>query len=99
MKRFILFPICFVALAVPVVVLASGAGGGFDSVVSTIETRYHVHAERIPFLGLISFISHKATSGGVSSVHVAEIDDFHADVDGDELNNIVEQKLGAGWSA
>lgn len=97
MKRFILFPICFVALAVPVVVLASGAGGGFDSVVSTIETRYHVHAERIPFLGLISFISHKATSGGVSSVHVAEIDDFHADVDGEELNNIVEQKLGAGW--
>jgi hypothetical protein len=97
MKRFILFPICFVALAVPVVVLASGAGGGFDSVVSTIETRYHVHAERIPFLGLISFISHKATSGGVSGVHVAEIDNFHADVDGEELNSIVEQKLGTGW--
>ncbi len=35
MKRFILFPICFVALAVPVVVLASGAHGGFDGVVSS----------------------------------------------------------------
>jgi len=97
MKRLILFPICFVALVVPVVVLASGAQGGFDGVVSSIESRYHVHAQRIPFLGLISLISHKATNGGVNGVHVAEIDDFHADVDGDELNKMVEQKLGAEW--
>ncbi len=97
MKRLVLIPICFLALAVPVVVLAGGAQGGFDGVVSSIETRYHVHAQRIPFLGLISLISHKATSGGVSGMHVAEIDDFHADVDGDELNSMVEQKLGAGW--
>jgi hypothetical protein len=97
MKRFILFPICFVALAVPVVVLANGAQGGFDGVVSSIETRYHVHAQRIPFLGLISLISHKATNGGVNGMHVAEIDDFHADVDGEELNKMVEQKLGAEW--
>ena len=97
MKRLILFPICFVALVVPVVVLASGAQGGFDGVVSSIESRYHVHAQRIPFLGLISLISHKATNGGVNGVHVAEIEDFHADVDGDELNRMVEQKLGAEW--
>jgi len=98
MKRFILFPICFVALAVPVVVLANGVQGNFDSVVNTIETRYHVHAERIPFLGLISFVSHKASGGeGVSDIHVAEIDDFHANVDGEELNNLVTEKLGMGW--
>lgn len=97
MKCLILFPICFVALAVPVVVLASGAQGGFDGVVSSIETKYHVHAQRIPFLGLISLISHKATNGGVNGMHVAEIEDFHADVDGDELNKIVEQKLGSQW--
>jgi hypothetical protein len=97
MKRLILFPICFVTLAVPVVVLASGAQGGFDGVVSSIESRYHVHAQRIPFLGLISLISHKATNGGVNGVHVAEIDDIHADVDGEELNKMVEQKLGSEW--
>jgi hypothetical protein len=93
----LLIPICFVALAVPVVVLASGAEGGFDGVVNSIESRYHVHAQRIPFLGLISFISHKATNGGVNGMHVAEIDDFQADVDGEELNRMVEQKLGAEW--
>jgi hypothetical protein len=97
MKRLIFTLICFVALAVPVVVLASGAQGGFDSVVSSIETRYHVHAQRIPFLGLISLISHKATNGGVNGMHVAEIDDFHADVDGEELNSMVQQKLGSEW--
>ena len=97
MRPLLLVPICFVALAVPVVVLASGAEGGFDGVVSSIESRYHVHAQRIPFLGLISFISHKATNGGVNGMHVAEIEDFHADVDGEELNRMVEQKLGAEW--
>jgi hypothetical protein len=97
MKRFFLFPIGFLALAVPVAVLANGAQGGFDGVVSSIEMRYHVHAQRIPFLGLISFISHKATNGSVNGMHVAEIDDFHADVDGEELNRMVEQKLGSEW--
>jgi hypothetical protein len=97
MRRLLLIPVCFFALAVPVVVLANGARGGFDGVVASIEERYHVHAERIPFLGFISFVSRKATAGGVSSVHLAEIDDFQADVDGDELNKILEEKLGEGW--
>src|ERR1700722_16107813 len=97
MKRFILVPIGFLALAIPVVVLASGAQGGFDGVVSSIESRYHVHAQRIPFLGFISLISHKATNGGVNGLHVAEIDDFHADVDGEELNKMGEKRLGSVW--
>lgn len=97
MKRFILFPICFVALAVPVVVLANGVQGNFDSVVNTIESRYHVHAQRIPFLGFISFVSHRASGASAGGLHVAEIEDFHANVDGDELNNLVTEKLGMGW--
>lgn len=30
-------------------------------------------------------------------MHVAEIEDFHADVDGEELNKLVAEKLGHGW--
>jgi hypothetical protein len=30
-------------------------------------------------------------------MHVAEIENFQAPVDGEELNRMVEQKLGAGW--
>ena len=97
MRPLWLIPVCFVALAVPVAVLAGSGESGFDGVVSAIENRYHVHATRIPFLGLMSFVSGKAIHGGVKGMHVAEFEDFRADVDGDELNNFVQQKLGPQW--
>jgi hypothetical protein len=97
MRRFLLIPVCFVALLVPVVVLAGGGEGGFDGVVRTIETRYHVRATRIPFLGLISIVSRRATGGAVSNLHVAQFDDFSAAMDGEELNRMVETRLGEGW--
>ncbi len=97
MKQLLWIPICCAALLIPVVVLAGGGEGGFDGVVSSIESRYHVHATRIPFLGLISLIARKSTHEGVGNLHVAEFDNFSAQVDGDELNRMVEEKLGQGW--
>jgi hypothetical protein len=97
MRRFVWIPICFVTLLIPVVVLASGSSGGFNGVVDGIESRYHAHAMRIPFMGLISLVSRKATHEGVANLHVAEFENFSADVDGSELNAMVEQRLGEGW--
>jgi hypothetical protein len=97
MRRFLFVFVCFFALLVPVAVLASGGEGGFDGVVRSIEVKYHVHASRIPFMGLISFVARKSTQGGVSNLHVAEFEHFDASMDGEELNQMVEQKLGAGW--
>jgi hypothetical protein len=97
MRRLVLIPVCLLALLIPVVVLAGNGGGGFDGVVGSIESRYHAHATRIPFLSVISLISRKATHDGVSGIHVAEFDNFSASVDGDELNRMVEEKLGQGW--
>jgi hypothetical protein len=97
MRRFWLIPIAFAVLAIPVAVLAGGGEGGFNGVVNSIESRYHVHATRIPFMGLISLVSRKATHGGVGGIHVAEFDSFTEQVDGNELNSMVEEKLGAGW--
>jgi hypothetical protein len=95
-------PIALLALLVPVAVLAGGGGGGFDGVVSSIEGRYHAHATRIPLMGLISLVARKATHGGVCGMHVAEFEHFNeqaggVQVDGDELNRMVEEKLGQGW--
>jgi hypothetical protein len=97
MRRLWLVPIGLVALLVPVVVLAGSGEGGFDAVVHSIESRYHVRATRIPFMGLISLVSRKATHEGVSNLHVAEIESFQEPVDGDELNRMVEEKLGSSW--
>ena len=97
MRKLLLIPICFFALAVPVVVLANGVNGGFDQVVSSIEARYHVHADRIPLLGLVNFVARASTNDGVHGMHVAEIEGFETDVNGEELNKLVAEKLGAGW--
>jgi hypothetical protein len=97
MRRLVWIPVGILALAAPVVVLA-GSDNGFDGVVSSIESRYHAHATRIPFMGLMSLVAHKSTHGGVSGVHIAEFDNFSAPVDGDELNSMVQQKLGDGWT-
>jgi hypothetical protein len=97
MKRFWIIPMACVALAIPVAVLAGSGENGFDGVVHSIESRYHVKATRIPFLGLVSLVSRKATHGGVTGMHVAEIESFTEPVDGNELNQMVEEKLGPGW--
>src|ERR1039457_6711490 len=98
MRNLWLIPVACVVLVIPAtVVLASNGEGAFDGIVSSIESKYHVRATRIPFMGLVSLISHKASHGGVSGMHVAEIENFQAPVDGEELNRMAEQKLGAGW--
>lgn len=97
MRALWLVPLACVALLVPAAVMAAGGAGGFDGVVRSIEARYHVRATRIPLMGLMSFVAGRATHGGVVNVHIADFESFPGGVDGDELNSIVEEKLGAGW--
>jgi hypothetical protein len=97
MRRFWLIPIVLIALLIPAVVLAGSGDRGFDGVVHSIESRYHVRATRIPLLGLISLVSRKATHEGVSGLHLAEFESFSEPVDGNELNRMVEEKLGSSW--
>jgi hypothetical protein len=97
MRRICFLAIAVAVLAVPAVVMAGGGDGGFDGVVHSIEGRYGVRATHIPFLGLMSMISNRATHGSVAGIHVVEFESFRQDVDGNELNQLVQQKLGAGW--
>lgn len=97
MRRLVWFaPVILILLIVPAVVMAGG-GGGFDGVVNSIESRYHARATRIPFVCLMSLVANRATQGGVSGMHVAEFENFSAQVDGEDLNRMVEEKLGQGW--
>jgi len=97
MRRFLVVPIAFAVLLVAPAVVLAGGGDGFDGVVRSIESRYHVRVTRIPCMGLISLIAQKATHDGASRMHVAEIEVFSGPVDGEELNRMVEENLGAGW--
>jgi hypothetical protein len=98
MKPLWLIPVVFCVALVPVVVVLASGEDAFDSVVSSLESAYHVHATRVPLMGLVSLISHTATRGGVNGMHVAEIDGFTQPIDGEKLNTMVAQKLGPGWS-
>jgi hypothetical protein len=85
-------PLVTVVLLVPTaVVLAASGGGGFDGVVDSIESQYHVRATRIPMMGLVSLVAGAATRDGVRSLHVAEFEHFNATVDGQELNLMVRE--------
>jgi hypothetical protein len=85
------------AMTPAILLAASGSGSGFDSVLHGIESRYNVHATKIPFMGLVSLIAGHATGGGVKSLHVAEIENFKGHVDGAELNALVAERVGPGW--
>jgi len=94
----LLVAVGLVAVMTPVIVLAAGGSGtGFDAVVHGIESRYHTHATKIPFMGLISGIAGISTHDGVRGIHVAEIENLSEPVDGAELNALVEQHVGNGW--
>jgi len=97
MRHLWLIPVGIVALAIPAAVIAGSSETGFDAVVNSIESRYHAHATRIPFIGLISMVSSRATHKGVSAMHVAEFDSIAETVDGQDLANLVEQHIGPGW--
>ena len=94
----LLIPVGLAIVMTPMILLAaSGSGTGFDAVVHGIEGRYHAHANRIPFMMLISGIAGIATHGGVHGLHIAEIENLQGPVDGKELNDLVEQRVGKGW--
>lgn len=85
------------AMTPAILLAAGGAGVGFDTVVRGIETRYHAHANKMPFMGLISLVAGHATHGSVRGIHIAEIEHLDGPVDGTELNALVAQHIGAGW--
>lgn len=99
LKRFVwTIPLlAFVVLVPTTVVLAGNGEGGFEGVVDSIEHQYHAHATRIPFMSLISLVAGTATHDGVRGLHVAEFEHLDAAVDGEDLKQMVERKLGSGW--
>lgn len=96
MKLWIWLPLCTLVLVVSLIAMAPRRAG-FDGVVESIESRYHAHATEIPMMGLVSVAALGATRGGVGDVHVAQFEHFSGAVDAEELNRMVEERLGREW--
>lgn len=94
MKRYVLLLLATSAL-MPAVGCA--ANHDFDDVVSSVEQRYSVHAQRVPMMGFVSFCARVATAGGVKGMKVAEFDHVTSISDTNELALLVGDTLGSQW--
>ncbi|MGO8720654.1 MAG: hypothetical protein ACLQMO_15785 [Acidobacteriaceae bacterium] len=74
----------------------SAADHDFESVVSGVEHQYSVHAQRVPFMGVVSLCARVKTGGGVDDLRIAEFDNIRG-LDGRELYALLRSRLGNEW--
>jgi hypothetical protein len=74
----------------------SAADHDFNSVVSAVEHKYSVHAQRIPMMTLVSICASLKTHGGVRSLRVAQFDNVRG-MDGKDLYPLLRSRLGEEW--
>ncbi|MHB1672768.1 MAG: hypothetical protein ACYCSP_00810 [Acidobacteriaceae bacterium] len=89
--------LCLMAASVLLVSTGcSAADHDFNSVVSAVEHKYSVHAQRIPLMGLVSMCASLKTRGGVRGLRVAEFDNVRG-MDGKDLYPLLRSRLGDEW--
>jgi hypothetical protein len=74
----------------------SAADHDFNSVVSAVEHKYSVHAQRIPMMTLVSICASLKTHGGVRGLRVAQFDNLRG-MDGKDLYPLLRSRLGDEW--
>jgi hypothetical protein len=85
-----------IAVVLPMTVSAAGHHD-FDNVVSAVEHRYDVHAQRVPMTWLVSMCARVATGGGVKGMNIAEFDHLTGVADTADLDKLVDDSLGGEW--
>ena len=74
----------------------SAADHDFNSVVSAVEHKYSVHAQRIPMMSLVSICASLKTHGGVRGLRMAQFDNVRG-MDGKDLYPLLRSRLGDEW--
>jgi hypothetical protein len=93
MNRFVLLLLASTLLASTG---CSAADRDFNSVVSAVEHKYSVHAQRVPMMSLVSIVASLKTHGGVQSLRVAQFDNMRR-MDGKDLYPLLRSRLGDEW--
>lgn len=73
------------------------ANRDFDSVVSGVEQRSGVHAQRVPLMGFVSLCARMETHGGVKGMRIAEFDHLDGKLDSADLSSLVRSRLDDRW--
>lgn len=90
--------LCAIALLGLTPAIGCASGRDFDRVVSAVEHRYSVHAQRVPMMGFVNLCAWTFSRGGVKGMHIAEFDNLTLKKDGD-LNHLMREKLGDSWQS
>lgn len=88
--------LCAITLLVLTPALGCASGHDLDRVVSAVEHRYAVHAQRVPMMGFVSLCAWGASRGGVKGMHIAEFEHLTLGKD-DDLSSLMRDKLGYQW--
>lgn len=93
MKRGAVFTVAILMLCT---VGCSASSHDFNSVVSGVEHRYSIHAQRIPLMGFVSFCARVTTLGGVKGMRIAQFEGIHH-LDAANLSFTMQSSLGPQW--
>jgi len=63
-----------------------------------LEAEFHLHAEHIPMMGMVSLFARGKTHGGVRGMRVVTYEGLPDQVDHDGLAKLVRAHLSGGWS-
>jgi hypothetical protein len=89
--------LAFLPAAVFALLCVTGCSSGFNAVVSGVEQRYSVHANRhFMAIEFTSLCSRLATHDGVKGLRVAEFNHI-GKLDTSSLDFLMQSKLGAEW--
>ena len=76
---------------------ALAADREFRAVVTSIEQRYALRHQRIPFLGLVSFCARVGSVGAVKGMDIAVFNDVSPGLVSEGLDAALDAKLGPSW--
>ena len=90
-----------IAAMLPLIPLTGCAAsrGGFDNIVSAVQSRYSARPQHMPFLlmGFVSLCARVTTHDGVKDMRIAEFDNFNPNGGPRQLEQLIRDNVGPQW--
>jgi len=77
---------------------AKASANDVSTLQHALDSEFHLHAQHIPMMGIVSLFAHGATHGGVRGMRVVTYEDLPDKLDRDGIAKLVRAHLSSGWS-